>query len=175
MPVLSMFYGIVIYMYAFDNRRHHRPHFHAEYGEFSTVVAIDDGEVLEGDLPKAKMKLVQAWGDSPGRLGSGLEPRHPRPAAPAHQATRLRKTMDKVIRVLPESSGQVFVEMADGRCGIFDVTHYMRGEFFGELKDEAYFRQVRLFFRGIGWPHGQDLGPDTIAAELVEADATTAV
>ncbi|MBS4095212.1 MAG: DUF4160 domain-containing protein [Sulfuricella sp.] len=26
-----------------------------------TVISIDDGEVLEGDLPKAKMKLVQAW------------------------------------------------------------------------------------------------------------------
>ena len=25
------------------------------------VIAIDDGEVLDGDLPKAKMKLVQAW------------------------------------------------------------------------------------------------------------------
>ena len=61
MPVLSMFYGIVIYMYAFDNRRHHFPHFHAEYGEFSAAIAIDDGAVLEGDLPKAKMKLVQAW------------------------------------------------------------------------------------------------------------------
>lgn len=61
MPVLSMFYGIIIYMYAYDNRRHHRAHFHAEYGEFSVVVAIDDGEVLEGNLPKGKMKLVQAW------------------------------------------------------------------------------------------------------------------
>lgn len=61
MPILSMFYGIVIYMYAFDNRRHHRPHFHAEFAEFSVVIAIDDGDVLDGDLPKAKMKLVQAW------------------------------------------------------------------------------------------------------------------
>ncbi len=61
MPVLSMFYGIVIYMYAYDNRRHHCPHFHAEYAEFATVIAIADGEILEGDLPRTKMKLVQAW------------------------------------------------------------------------------------------------------------------
>lgn len=60
MPVLSMFYGIIVYMYAFDNKQHHRPHFHAEYAEFKTAIAIDDGEVLFGDLPKAKMKLVQA-------------------------------------------------------------------------------------------------------------------
>ncbi len=61
MPVLSMFYGVIIYMYAFDNRQHHRPHFHARYAEFEAVIAIDDGDLLGGDLPKAKMKLVQAW------------------------------------------------------------------------------------------------------------------
>ncbi|MBS4095213.1 MAG: DUF2442 domain-containing protein [Sulfuricella sp.] len=43
----------------------------------------------------------------------------------------------------------------------------MTSEFFRELENEAYFRQVRIFVLGIGWPNGQDLGPDTIAAELV--------
>jgi hypothetical protein len=31
MPILSMFYGIVIRMYFADNRQHHAPHLHAEY------------------------------------------------------------------------------------------------------------------------------------------------
>ena len=83
--------------------------------------------------------------------------------------------MDKVVSVRPESNGRLYVEMADGRRGVFDVTPYMRGEFFDELRNDAYFRQVRVFFRGIGWPNGQDLGPDTIAAELVETDAVTTV
>ena len=61
MPILSMFYGIVIYMYAYDNRQHKRPHFHARYAESTAAIAIDDGELLEGELPRAKMKLVQAW------------------------------------------------------------------------------------------------------------------
>jgi len=61
MPILSMFYGIVVYMYAYDNSRHHSPHFHVEYAEFTAVIAIADGEIIEGDLPRAKMKLVQAW------------------------------------------------------------------------------------------------------------------
>ena len=25
------------------------------------VIAIPDGDILEGDIPKAKMKLLQAW------------------------------------------------------------------------------------------------------------------
>lgn len=61
MPVISTFYGIIIYMFYLDNMKHHRPHIHAEYAEFEAVIAIDDGYILEGDLPGAKMKLVQAW------------------------------------------------------------------------------------------------------------------
>lgn len=61
MPVISMFYGIIILLFFFDNKKHHRPHIHAQYGEHEAIVAIDDGEILEGYLPKPKMKLVQAW------------------------------------------------------------------------------------------------------------------
>ena len=56
-----MFYGVLVYMYADDNRKHHRAHVYVEYAEFNAVVAIDDGEILEGELPRAKMKLLQAW------------------------------------------------------------------------------------------------------------------
>lgn len=61
MPVISMFYGIIILMYFFDNKKHYRPHIHAQYGEKNAIITIDDGEVLEGSLPKPKLKLVQAW------------------------------------------------------------------------------------------------------------------
>ncbi len=61
MPTISMFYGILILMYFYDNKKHARPHIHAEYGDHHASIAIDDGEVLIGSLPPAKMKLVQAW------------------------------------------------------------------------------------------------------------------
>ncbi len=75
--------------------------------------------------------------------------------------------MLKVIKVKTLPQGRLWVEMNDGRSGEFDVTSYMNAEFFAKLKDSAYFAQVRPFFAGIGWPEGQDLGPDTIAAGLV--------
>ena len=31
------------------------------YGEYTATIAIKDGAVLDGELPGAKMKLVQAW------------------------------------------------------------------------------------------------------------------
>lgn len=61
MPTISMFYGILILMYFYDNKKHSRPHIHAEYGEYVSSIAIDDGVVLSGELPRGKMKLVQAW------------------------------------------------------------------------------------------------------------------
>jgi len=77
--------------------------------------------------------------------------------------------MNKVISVNPLEDKKVAVVFADGMSGVFDVAPYIKSDFFKRLNDDSYFRQVRLFFTGIGWPEGQDLGPDTIAAELQSA------
>ena len=61
MPSISMFYGIVIYMYFKNNRQHNKPHIHARYQGDEAVFTIPDGELLEGNIPKSKMRLVQAW------------------------------------------------------------------------------------------------------------------
>ena len=61
MPAISMPYGVLIFMYYFDNKKHHLPHIHAKYGEEEAIVSIQDGKVLEGELKPSKMKLVQAW------------------------------------------------------------------------------------------------------------------
>ncbi len=74
--------------------------------------------------------------------------------------------MNKVISVKPLEDKKVAVVLADGKSGVFDVAPYIKSSFFQHLNDESYFKQVSLFFTGIGWPEGQDLGPDTIAAEL---------
>ncbi len=61
MPSISMFYGIVIYMYFKDNRQHNKPHIHARYQGDEAIFTIPDGELLEGNIPNSKMRLVQAW------------------------------------------------------------------------------------------------------------------
>lgn len=79
--------------------------------------------------------------------------------------------MNQVISVSPLADGKVFLELNDGRSGEFDVRPFMTSDFFLELADPTYFQQVRIVFKGIGWPNGQDLGPDTLAAELVPIEA----
>jgi hypothetical protein len=61
MPVISMFYGVVVLMYYFDNRKHHQPHVHVQYADEEAVISIPDGNVIEGSIRAAKLKLVSAW------------------------------------------------------------------------------------------------------------------
>ena len=60
MPVLSVFYGIIIRMYKEISGKHHKPHIHVEYSKNEAVISLD-GEILEGSIPKAKLILVEAW------------------------------------------------------------------------------------------------------------------
>lgn len=60
MPTLSMFYGIIVIMYNEQGGKHNKPHVHARYqGE---EIAVDlDGNIIEGNFPKSKLKLLLAW------------------------------------------------------------------------------------------------------------------
>jgi hypothetical protein len=61
MPVISTFYGIVVMMFFLDRTRHKRPHIHARYQDREVVIGIPEGDVLEGNLPPSKMRLLIAW------------------------------------------------------------------------------------------------------------------
>ncbi|MFO8155686.1 MAG: DUF4160 domain-containing protein [Pseudomonadota bacterium] len=58
MPTLSVFYGIVIQMYWED---HPPPHFHALYGEYEALVAIDELSVIRGGLRRRALERVREW------------------------------------------------------------------------------------------------------------------
>lgn len=60
MPVLTRFYGIVIRMY-FQQSEHNPPHIHAIYGENMAAICINDGTILEGELPKKALEMVLEW------------------------------------------------------------------------------------------------------------------
>lgn len=60
MPVLSTFFGIIVRMYREVGGKHNVPHIHAEYSGEEIALALD-GTVLEGSIPKNKLKLLEAW------------------------------------------------------------------------------------------------------------------
>ena len=57
MPVISRFFGIVIYMYW---REHAPPHFHAKYQDREITVEIETGTV-EGRMGAKAVALIQEW------------------------------------------------------------------------------------------------------------------
>lgn len=60
MPTLSMFYGIIVRMYAESGGQHNLPHIHASFSGHEVVLDLE-GNVIEGSMPKGKMKLLLAW------------------------------------------------------------------------------------------------------------------
>lgn len=57
MPVVSMFYGIVIYIF-YDE--HNPPHFHAEYAGYKALITMKD-KTVKGEMPKRALKLIFEW------------------------------------------------------------------------------------------------------------------
>ena len=47
MPVISMFYGIIVRMFFMDNKEHKLPHIHIEYAEYTAVININDGNIWQ--------------------------------------------------------------------------------------------------------------------------------
>ena len=57
MPVISMFFGIIIRLFFKDNKQHNTPHIHAEYQGNIAVFTIPEGTILEGTMHQERQNL----------------------------------------------------------------------------------------------------------------------
>ncbi|NTU50608.1 MAG: DUF2442 domain-containing protein [Desulfobulbaceae bacterium] len=69
--------------------------------------------------------------------------------------------------VKPLSDYRIYVEIEDGRQGVFDMKPYLDRSVFRELRDEHYFNQVGILFGAVTWPHEQDIAPETLIEEMM--------
>lgn len=69
----------------------------------------------------------------------------------------------KAVSVIGESKAVVITD-ADGKNFLFDLTPYIVGDWYGELADPDYFKQVRIDkeLDVLAWPNGQDVGPEDL-------------
>lgn len=58
MPILSIFFGIIVRMWHDD---HPPPHIHVEYQGFEALVDIRTGLITEGRLPVKAAAMVKEW------------------------------------------------------------------------------------------------------------------
>jgi hypothetical protein len=73
-----------------------------------------------------------------------------------------------LVKPLPDY--HIYVEIEDGRKGIFDLKPYLDHGVFRELRDVNYFNQVGLLFGAVTWPHDQDIAPETLVSEMIPVD-----
>ncbi len=73
--------------------------------------------------------------------------------------------MVKVTGVRAMDDYQLELSFDTGETRLFDVRPYLDKGIFAELKDEDFFRRVRLAFGSIAWPHDQDFGPESLYVE----------
>ncbi|NOT17013.1 MAG: DUF2442 domain-containing protein [Sulfuriferula sp.] len=76
-----------------------------------------------------------------------------------------------VIAVKPLPDYCLYVEIKNGRVGIFDVKPYLDRGVFNALRDVNYFNRVGILLGAITWPDEQDISPETLLAELKDSES----
>jgi hypothetical protein len=77
--------------------------------------------------------------------------------------------------VKPLNDYLIYVEVADGRKGIFDLKPYLDHGVFCERRDVHYFNQVGILFGAVTWPNEQDIAPETLLDEIRPVDSMSLV
>ena len=60
MPVIELFEGIKILMFAND---HNPPHFHVYYASFKAMIEISSLQIIRGGLPNKQYHKVVEWAE----------------------------------------------------------------------------------------------------------------
>jgi hypothetical protein len=73
----------------------------------------------------------------------------------------------RVVRVEPKPRMRLLVEFVDGTAGeahleAFLASARVTGTVFEQLRDPAFFTQVRVELGAVTWPNGADLAPDAL-------------
>jgi Protein of unknown function (DUF2442) len=75
-----------------------------------------------------------------------------------------------VKQVRPLEDYTLYVELEDGREGVFDLKPYLNQGIFRELLDKTYFARVDIVLGAVTWPNEQDIAPEMLLAGLQPVD-----
>ncbi len=67
----------------------------------------------------------------------------------------------RLTSVSAQENYRLLLEYETGEVKVFDTTPYLSGSWYAKLKEQAYFRAVRMLPDGTGieCPEGQDIAP----------------
>ncbi len=79
----------------------------------------------------------------------------------------------RVKSVVAISGYRLQIGFDNGEEGVYDCSSLLDFGVFRELKDEGYFKQVKVSDGTVVWPHEQDICPDTLyldSRKIVKTD-----
>ena len=67
----------------------------------------------------------------------------------------------KLSNIEPLKDYKLKLHYENGEIKLFDVSPYISGEWYCQLRDKDYFKTVHIVFGGTGieWANGQDIAP----------------
>lgn len=75
--------------------------------------------------------------------------------------------------VFPLDDFMLRILFDNGEVKIFDVKPYIRGNWYSELFDPAYFHSVFANGYTVEWANGQDLCPDELYHNSIDCEVVT--
>lgn len=61
----------------------------------------------------------------------------------------------------------------NGEHGIYDCSSLLDFGVFRELREKSYFKQARVEYGTVTWPHEQDICPDTLYLDSVNVETAS--
>jgi len=58
---LDRFDGIIVRIYPEKGGKHNMPHIHVYYNEYSCIISILDGKILDGNIPIKQKIIMYQW------------------------------------------------------------------------------------------------------------------
>lgn len=75
----------------------------------------------------------------------------------------------KAVEVHPMDDYKLLVKFNNGETKIYDVKPLIKGDWFGQLRNPAFFNTVHIAGLSVEWAGGQDICPDDLYYSSVPA------
>jgi Protein of unknown function (DUF2442) len=180
-PAISMFFGVVIYMYFFDDEMHKTPR-----GAALGIKARKRRCLLptRAYWPARCQARNFAW----FRLGSKFTatswwPTGNWQSTGSHRSRSIRcdsrgvlkMDIPELVRVTPISPSDLLLGYSDGFLRKFACAPYLDRGVFSRLKDSTLFGQAHVAHGTVCWPGGLDIAPETLFVRSVVVTAREAI
>jgi hypothetical protein len=115
-------------MYADD---HSPPHFHVRYGDFRAMIDIATGDIIEGNVPRKALRLIQAWVEIHGEelMENWKESQSESPNFSKIRTIKIGGfKMNFVKRVLKAEPYKLTIEFKNGEIKVIDLEDKIRAK-----------------------------------------------